>query len=75
MHQPVDQPASFAGPWRPARRGEGTDRIGSAVLILERFAWIAAFPVYVVMAVVITLVFANAALVTELKFRASDGDD
>ena len=75
MDQTIGRPTSRAGASPPARRRAETERFASAPRILERVAWIAAFPVYVTMAVVITLVFANAALVTELRSRGGEPGD
>jgi hypothetical protein len=73
----VDRAAARAGRWRLSHRprlhpGAETRRPGSAVPFLDRIVWLALFPVYLVVAVVITIAFAVAALITEVRSRGGD---
>ena len=43
-----------------------------AVPFLDRVVWLALFPVYLVVAIVITIAFAVAALIPEVRSRGGD---
>jgi membrane protein required for beta-lactamase induction len=72
----VDRAAARAGRWRlshrPRPHGADARRPGSAVPFFDRMVWLALFPVYLVVAVVITIAFGVAALITELRSRGGN---
>ena len=82
INRVVDQAVTPAHRWRlpgRSRRPGPRPRIDSGIRaatvgILDRVVWLVAFPFYLVLAAVITIVFVIASIVVELRHAVRRGD-